>query len=217
MAKLASTKRPSNNRTVIQQVIMSPSTTIKEVNLIIEREESWMATLLKYLTGSFTPVSAEEEQVVRKRASKFVNVSRKLYKRGRTNPLLRCLGEDETHLVLLEVHEGVCGSHIGGRALAAKLLRSGYYWPTMLHDSSDFVRKFDKCQKFSYKKHALAQKLTSVYSPWPFNIWAVDVVGPFPLAPGQLEFLIVGVDYFTKWIEAEAVAKITAERVRKFY
>jgi transposase InsO family protein len=45
----------------------------------------------------------------------------------------------------------------------------------------------------------------------------VDIVGPFPLAPGQLKFLIVGVDYFTKWIEAEAVAKITAERVKKFY
>jgi hypothetical protein len=59
--------------------------------------------------------------------------------------------------------------------------------------------------------------LTSVYSPWPFHKWAVDIVGPFPLAPEQLMFLIVGVDYFTQWIEAEAVAKITAETVKKFY
>jgi len=42
-------------------------------------------------------------------------------------------------------------------------------------------------------------------------------VGPFPLAPGQLKFLIVGVDYFTKWIEVEAVSRITVDRVKKFY
>lgn len=42
-------------------------------------------------------------------------------------------------------------------------------------------------------------------------------MGPFPLAPGQLKFLIVGVDYFTKWIEAEVVAKIIIERVKRFY
>jgi ribonuclease HI len=217
LAKLASTKRPGNNRTVIQEVVAAPSTRIEEVHHITENREGWMGPILRYLTGSFTPVNSEEEQTVKRRASKFVIVSGKLYRRGRTTPLLRCLGEDETHLVLLEVHEGVCGSHIGGRALAAKLLRAGYFWPTMLQDSSEFVKKCDKCQRFSDKQHAPAQELTSVYSPWPFHKWAVDIVGPFPLAPGQLKFLIVGVDYFTKWIEAEAVAKITAERVKKFY
>jgi len=58
------------------------------------------------------------------------------------------------------------------------------------------------------------------YPTWlanTFHKWAVDITGPFPVAPGQLKFLIVGVDYFTKWIEAEAFAKITAERIRKFY
>jgi hypothetical protein len=60
-------------------------------------------------------------------ASKFTLVAGKLYKMGRASPMLRCLSEEETNLVLLEVHEGVCGSHIGGRALAAKILRAGYY------------------------------------------------------------------------------------------
>jgi hypothetical protein len=144
-------------------------------------------------------------------------VARKLYKMGRASQMLRCFGEEETSLILLEVHEGVCGSHFGGRALAAKLLLVGCYWPTMIQVSAEFVKKCDKCQKFSDKKLAPAHVLTSVYSPCPFQKLAVDIVGRFPLAPGQLKFLIVGVDYFSKWIEAEAVAKITTERVRKFY
>jgi len=95
--------------------------------------------------------------------------------------MLKCLGENKTGLVILEVHEGVCGSHIGGRALSAKLLRAGYYWPTMLQNRVEFVKKCDKCQRFSDKKHAPAQELTSVFSSWPFSKWVVDIVGPFPL------------------------------------
>jgi hypothetical protein len=153
LAKLASTKWPGNNRTVIQEVISTPSINIETVHHIVDERSGWMEPFLRFLTGSFTPSNKDEEQIVRKRASKFVIISGKLYKRGRTSPLLRCLAENETHLVLLEVHEGVCGSHIGGRALAAKLLRAGYYWPTMLQGSSYFVKKCDKCQRFSDKKH----------------------------------------------------------------
>jgi hypothetical protein len=107
LAKLASTERPGNNRTVIQEVITSPSPEIIEVNSITEDKESWMTQLLKYLTGSFTPKNEEEEQIVHERASKFTIVSGKLYKMGITTPMMRCLSEDETNLVLLEVHEGV--------------------------------------------------------------------------------------------------------------
>ena len=54
-------------------------------------------------------------------------------------------------------------------------------------------------------------------APWPFYTWGVDILGPFPQARHQYKFLIVAVDYFTKWIEAEAVATITASRVKSFY
>jgi ribonuclease HI len=80
LAKLASTKRPGNNRTVIQEVITAPSTNIKEVNHVAESVENWMEPILRYLTGSFAAANSEEEQTVRKRASKFIIVSGKLYK-----------------------------------------------------------------------------------------------------------------------------------------
>ncbi|XP_039687900.1 uncharacterized protein [Medicago truncatula] len=217
LAKLASTKRPGNNRTVIQEIVSAPSYETTEVLFTTQEAKGWMTPILQYLTGSFEPANEEERLSVKKRAAKFTIVAGKLYKRGAVTPLLRCLGEEETELVLLEVHEGVCGSHIGGRSLVAKLLRAGYYWPRMTQDCCEFVKKCDKCQRFSDKKIAPANELTSVFSPWPFHKWGVDIVGPFPPAPGQLKFLIVGVDYFTKWVEAEAVSKITAEQVIKFY
>nr|KYP52320.1 Pro-Pol polyprotein [Cajanus cajan]KYP52335.1 Pro-Pol polyprotein [Cajanus cajan] len=44
----------------------------------------------------------------------------------------------------------------------------------------------------------------------------MDILGPFPPAKGQLKFLLVAIDYFTKWIEACPLAKITTENIRKF-
>ena len=49
-------------------------------------------------------------------------------------------------------------------------------------------------------------------APWPFAQWGLDIVGPFPMTLRQLKFLVVGIDYFTKWVEAEPLATITEKR-----
>ena len=62
----------------------------------------------------------------------------------------------------------------------------------------------------------LSTPLTAIHSPLPFATWGMDILGPFPKATGQRKFLLVAVDYFTKWVEAEPVASITENEVRKF-
>ncbi|RDX82404.1 hypothetical protein CR513_36806, partial [Mucuna pruriens] len=54
-------------------------------------------------------------------------------------------------------------------------------------------------------------------SPWPFYMWGVEILGPFSLTLEQVKFLLVVVDYFTKWVEVELVATISVERVKRFY
>ncbi|RDY13150.1 hypothetical protein CR513_01973, partial [Mucuna pruriens] len=79
-------------------------------------------------------------------------------------------------------------------------------------------RKFMKgCQRFAEVNKAPLEQLHSITSPWPFHKWGVDILGPFPPAPGQVKYLIVAVDYFTKWIKAEPVVMILAERIKRFY
>jgi len=63
---------------------------------------------------------------------------------------------------------------------------------------------------------ALPEELRSIYNPWPFHTWGIDILGPFALAIRQLKYLIVAIEYFTKWIEAELVAQITAHKVQHF-
>ncbi|GJX68019.1 reverse transcriptase domain-containing protein [Tanacetum coccineum] len=62
----------------------------------------------------------------------------------------------------------------------------------------------------------ITQNLTPITSPWPFYKWGIDIAGPFPEGPGKVKFLIVAIDYFTKWIEAKPVAAITGAQIKKF-
>ena len=114
------------------------------------------------------------------------------------------------------MHEGICSNHIGARTLAEKTLRQGYYWPTMLKDTTELVKKCKTCQEHAQISHLPSEMLTSITSPWPFQQWGLDILGPLPIGKGQCKFIVVGVDYFTKWAEAEPLAMITEKKVRNF-
>uniref|UniRef100_A0A2N9I887 Uncharacterized protein n=1 Tax=Fagus sylvatica TaxID=28930 RepID=A0A2N9I887_FAGSY len=115
-----------------------------------------------------------------------------------------------------KIHEGICGSHTGGRSLAHRAMSQGYWWPFMQSDAVRYVRKCDKCQRFAPKIHQPAQELNPLSSPWPFAQWGLDIVGPLPRAPGNKKFLIVATDYFTKWVEAEPLSHIREVDTKRF-
>ncbi|KAL0448882.1 UNVERIFIED_CONTAM: hypothetical protein Slati_1444600 [Sesamum latifolium] len=110
---------------------------------------------------------------------------------------------------------GCCGAHAGTWTLANKALRAGYFWSTMKQDGKHLVSKCERFQKHSSLIHQLAEPLTTMLSPCPFTHWGMDIVGPFPIASGQRKFLQVAIDYFTKWVEAEPLARITEGEVLK--
>ena len=79
-----------------------------------------------------------------------------------------------------------------------------------------YVRACNKCQRFSNIIRQPIEELTLMTAPWPFAQWGLDIMRPFPTAIRQLKFLVVGIDYFTKWVEAEALATITEKNIRSF-
>ena len=78
------------------------------------------------------------------------------------------------------------------------------------------MKKYDQCQKFATNIHQLEGVLNPLSSPWPFAQWSLDIVGPFPKAAGNKRYLLVGMDYFTKWVEAEPLANIRDVDAKKF-
>lgn len=140
----------------------------------------------------------------------------RLYKRAFTQPYRRFLFSMEGRYVLKIIHERCCDDHVGFRAIIRKALRAGYFWPTMSRDAKEWVKKCEKCQKHGPLIHLPAKEIGVMFSPCPFAKWGIDLVVPFPMAIGQRKFLVVVVDYFSKWVEAMSLAKIDEGNIINF-
>ena len=86
----------------------------------------------------------------------------------------------------------------------------------MLKDAHAYVKACNKCQRFGNLIKQPKEKLTPMMTLWSFAQWGLDIMGPFPTTIRQLKFLVVGIDYFTKWVETEALVAITEKNVRSF-
>ena len=128
-----------------------------------------MDPIWDYLVEGLLPNDPKEASKLRTRSAGFTIHQGAHYKRGFFTPILKCIAGGDTDYILREVHEGVCGNHIGARALAGKVLRQGYYWPTMLRDATELVKKCKVCQEHAKISHLPSESLTSVTSPWPFQ------------------------------------------------
>ena len=180
-----------------------------------------MTPIISYLKDENLPEGKDEAKRLRVRSTRYVLLNDVLYKRGFSQPYLRCLSPDEANYVLREVHEGACGNHLGARSLIHKVVRAGYYWPTIQADAKAYVKVCDQCQRFSNIPRQPLEYLTPMMAQWPFAQWGLDILGldilgPFPIGTRQMKFLVVGIDYFTKWVEAEPLVNITQQNVKNF-
>ena len=179
-------------------------------------EPSWIDHIWDYLVEGTLPSDPNEASKLRARSARFTVHRGTLYKQGFSTPILKYVGKEDANYILREVHEGICSNHIGARTLVRKTLRQGYYWPTMLKDAIELVRKCKACQEHAKISHLPSKPLTLVTSPWPFQQWGLDILGPLPIGRGNYKFIIMAVDYFTKWVKVEPSATITEQKVRNF-
>ena len=115
-----------------------------------------------------------------------------------------------------ELHEGIWGLHTRGCSLATKVVCADYYWPTLWANALDFTKKCRRCQEFADISCIPADNLHSLSFPWPFVVWGMNMLGPLPKAPRAIKYLLVAIDYFTKWIEGRPLREIMASEVEKF-
>ena len=215
LSKFASSEIENYAGSVYFQVLKAPSIAAKLV-APIDTGSCWMDPIKAHLETGWVPNNVMEARRLSIRALRYTLIEGILYKKSFVIPYLKCLRPSEADLALKEVHEGICGQHLGARALAHKVARLGFYWPNMLSDARSFVKRCDRCQKHAPVVRQPPEMLTSINSPIPFAMWGLDILGPFPVASAQRKFLIVGIDYFTKWIEAKPLAKITTQQVTQF-
>ena len=133
MSKLSVTKKKSHQRAVIQIWLRHPSVTEAEAECLAIDEaeaeaENWMTPVIQYLTDG--TCKADQEKAMKQQCARCTMINEDLYWRGYSTPLLNITNK-RIKYILAEIHKGICGNHAGARTMAAKVLRAGYYWPTI--------------------------------------------------------------------------------------
>ena len=170
LAKLATASQEDLSMSTPVEYLAEPSIDLYgEVVAQVGSKPTWMEPIWDYIIDGSLPDDPKEAAKIRARSARFTNHKGGLYMRGFFTPFLKCIVGKDTEYVLREVHEGICGKHIGARTLAGKVLRQGYYWPTILKDATDLVKKCRICQEHAKISRLPSEPLTSIMSPWPFQ------------------------------------------------
>uniref|UniRef100_A0A803PIV5 Integrase catalytic domain-containing protein n=1 Tax=Cannabis sativa TaxID=3483 RepID=A0A803PIV5_CANSA len=176
---------------------------------MLDDSPTWMMPIAAYLQTGILLENKNKTRKIRRKDAQYLILDGEMYRCSFSMPLLRCATKIEAKRLLVEVHEGFCSNHAKGQSLSKKILKQGYFWPTMIEDSMDSVRKCDKCQRFSKILRVPPNELTLMQSPWPFVMWGIDLTSQLPKGKGGVQYIVVAIDYFTKWIEVEPLVTIT--------
>src|ERR1043165_4693902 len=183
------------------------------LNIDALADTDWRNPIVNYLRDP----SVNTERKVKYRALSYVLIGNELFKKTPEGLLLKCLGENEAYLALSNVHSGACGAHQAGHKMKWLLFRYGMYWPTMLKDCIEFAKGCEECQIHAGIQNAPASELHSIIKPWPFRGWALDLIGEIrPTSSKGQRYILVGIDYFTKWVEAIPLVNVDQEAIIEF-
>ncbi|CAM8940723.1 unnamed protein product [Rhodiola kirilowii] len=177
----------------------------------------WYAHIVNYLVGvKFPPAYSKAQCMKLKHDSRFyVWDDPYLWKISVDQVLSRCVPDNEIASVLSFCHEHACGGHFGPRRTARKILDSGFFWPSIVQDSYEHCKKCDKCQRVGNITARNEMPQVPFLVNDVFDIWGIDFVGPFPISNG-FAYILVAVDYVSKWVEAKATRCDDAKTVVDF-
>jgi hypothetical protein len=137
-----------------------------------------------YLKDNILPDDMASADRIARLAKRYTLVEGDLYRCGANGIIMRCITREEGCELLVEVHRGECENHASSNMLVGKAFRHRFYWPTTLQDTVELVKTCKACQFHTKQIHMLAHTLQMISPSWPFAVWGLDIVGPFPCAVG---------------------------------
>jgi hypothetical protein len=185
---------------------------------MIARSE-WYKNIVFYLKSGQFPVgmTTKERRSLKMKSNAYVLIYGILFQRNFDGMLLRCLSHSKSIEIMKEIHEGICGGHFAPMVTSHRIIRVGFYWPTLFRDVHAFVRKCLPCQKFFGKEKRVVMPLKTITVESPFTQWGLDVIGPInPKSSKGHSYIITTTDYFTKWHEAIALKEANTEHLIQF-
>ncbi|PIN24288.1 DNA-directed DNA polymerase [Handroanthus impetiginosus] len=184
---------------------------------IVASDVPWYADIVNYLTCGIIPFNLSTQQ-----KKKFLFDTRRyfwdepfLFKQCSNNILRHCVPEVKMNDILEQYHAFPYGGHFQGDRTAAKILQSSFYWPNLFKDSHLFVANCDRCQRIGNISRRYEMPLSTRLEIELFDVWGIDFMDPFVTSFGNM-YILVAVDYVSKWVEGPAVPSNDSKLVVNF-
>ncbi|GJR48898.1 reverse transcriptase domain-containing protein [Tanacetum coccineum] len=192
---------------------------LETLNMVTFRGDSstpWFADFANYHAGNFIVkgMSSQQKNKFFKDVKHYFWDDPYLFKICADQVIRRCVSGQEAVDILTACHSGPTGGHYGANYTAKKVFDSGFYWPTIYRDAHDLVTRCDTCQRQGKILQRDEMPQNSIQVCEIFDVWGIDFMGPFPSSRGN-KYILVAVDYLSKWVEAKALPTNDARVVCK--
>ena len=139
----------------------------------------WYYSIILFLQKLEVPpgLSSCQARAIKLRSAKFYINKNLLYWKDPSRILLRCLDKEQSVEVIHQFHSSIYGGHHYWKTTTHKILRAGYYWPTLFSNVFSFVKVCDKCQRFVGRQQLKYLPLKPVHVNGPFQQWGLDFIG----------------------------------------
>ena len=185
--------------------------------LAVSSHAPWFANIVNFLVIGSIP-----EHWNRHQKDKFFHKLKYYYWEepllfyvGYDHIIRQFIAEAEQGDILSMCHSSACGGHLAAQKTTDKILQSGFYWSTIFKDAHRFYTECLQCQaalNISKRDEMLMRPILEVEI---FDLWGIDFMGPFPPSDGK-EYILVAVDYVSKWVEDIPARTNTHREVLRF-
>ncbi|GKE15373.1 reverse transcriptase domain-containing protein [Tanacetum coccineum] len=188
-----------------------------KTRLLRDSSTPWLANFANYHAGNFVVkgMSSQQKNKFFKDVKHYFWDDPFLFKICADQVIRWCVHGQEAIDILKACHNEPTGGHHGPNYTAKKVFDSGFYWPTIYYDAHDLVKSCDSCQRHGKisQKDEMPQNAIQVCKI--FDVWGIDFMRLFPSSRGN-KYILVAVDYLSKWDEAKALPTNDARVVVKF-
>ncbi|GJU54989.1 reverse transcriptase domain-containing protein [Tanacetum coccineum] len=190
---------------------------LETLGVISNGSTLWFADFANYHAGNFIikGMSTQQKRKFFKDVKHYFWDDPYLFRICADQIIRRCVSGHEALEILKACHEGPTGGHHSANLTARKVFDAGFFWPTIYRDAHSMIKSCDTCQRQGKISQRDEMPQNAIQVCEIFDIWGIDFMGPFPSSKGN-KYILVAVDYLSKWVEAKALPTNDARVVVKF-
>ncbi|GJV91390.1 reverse transcriptase domain-containing protein [Tanacetum coccineum] len=205
------------HKDVLENKYINEHFPLETLGAIASESTPWFADYANYHAGNFIikGMTTQQKKKFFKDVKHYFWDDPYLFRICADQIIRRCVHGQEALDILKACHEGPTGGHHSANLIAQKVFDAGFFWPTIYRDAYTMIKSCDTCQRQGKisQRDEIPQNAIQVCEI--FDVWGIDFMGPFPSSHGN-KYILVAVDYLSKWVEAKALPKNDARVVVKF-